>query len=502
MVKNTLQVPKAPIASLKPHPANSRQHPDAQIQVLVGLLKRFGWMRPILVDKHDQIIAGHGIVMAAKALGETEVPVLRLDHLKPDELRAYLIADNQSGQLSLWDRTILAPELLALRASGFDLEGLGFDEDALTDLLGDDKPPESNAPDEEPEQPPAVTEPGDLWLLGNHALICGDSTSPKVLAKLMAHERAALIHTDPPYGVSYQARSGKHQAIEGDDKRGDDLANNLLLPALRAALKHCRENAAAYVWHASSTADAFRHAMRQAGLVESAIIIWVKRQIVLGWGHYRWQHEPCFYAMRDGTTPEWYGGRDQSTVWRVELRERDRVAASIGRGLVITDGQGHRLWVSTEVPDRAKTREVRLEQGQRLEIDESDASSTVWEVGRDDGERIHPTAKPVALCRRAIENSTAKGEIVINSFGGSGSTLIACELTGRKARIVELDPAYCDRILARWAALTGREPKLSTGEGMAAIAKARGKPTPKAPAATRGIKGAGGKPKPKAKRGA
>ncbi len=334
----------------------------------------------------------------------------------------------------------------------------GYTEDDFDGLIesitgADDAEP--NDQDNEHEQPlPPMSKPGDLWILGPHRLICGDATDGPTIERLMDGEKAAMVHTDPPYGVSYETQSGKFAMIKNDDKTHDELYYKLLLPAFNNYRKHTIEEAAFYIWHASSTRRDFEDAMTAAGLMENQYIIWVKNGISLGRADYQWAHEPCFYAGKSGISPNFYGDRAQHTVWRVTTRKDGQMMTVLGSGVVLTDGTGGKLCITDKPPKGKKMRYVRMEEGKPIDLYQEDRMQTVWEVARETN-TLHPTQKPVEIPIRAIENSSQPGEIVLDFFGGSGSTLMGAELTGRRCFTTELDPIYSDVIISRYVAQTG-----------------------------------------------
>jgi DNA modification methylase len=311
--------------------------------------------------------------------------------------------------------------------------------------------------DEAPEPPgDPRTRPGDLYELGPHRLLCGDATSLEAARLLFGEERAACVFTDPPYGVSYVAPSGNFDMIVNDDRTEDDLVNNLLLPALKVAVAFTLPNAGFYIWHASSTREDFSFALKAAGLLERQYIIWAKPGFILGHSDYRWAHEPCFYASKEGKVPAFYGDRSQSTVWRATIQAAKRTSAILGTGLVLIDGSGGRIYLEPKAPNGKKVRTMRVLPGQTIFISSNDRADDLWEIGRDDtGD--HPTQKPVALARRALENSSLPGDIVYDGFLGSGTTLIAAELTGRICFGTELTPDYCDVIVDRYVRTSGNK---------------------------------------------
>ena len=388
------QIETLDINSLIPYARNARTHSEAQIAQIAGSIKEFGFTNPILIDKDNGIIAGHGRVAAARKLNLTEVPCIRLEHLSETQRKAYILADNRIALNSGWEAELLSTELEELKDLGVNLESLGFDSDEIDALLNKIEPTAGlTDEDEAPEvQEQAVTKPGDIWVMGNHRLMCGDSTSIDAVDKLMAGQKADMVFTDPPYGMSYEGGRGKKQfgMIKNDDAQGDDLIS-LVQDALSTAKASSKEGASAYVCFPWRTYAEFESAMESCGLAINSCIVWDKKSVGLGHQDYRPQHEFIFYSKGG----QFYGDRSQSDVWYM------------GRG--------------------------------------------------NTGAYVHPTQKPVELIEKAINNSSKAGDAVIDCFGGSGSTLIACEKTGRIARLMELDPKYCDVIVKRWQQFTGKK---------------------------------------------
>lgn len=434
-----------PLGTLKVAPNNPRRHGARQIDQVVASMRRFGWTAPILVDETDTIVAGEARFEAARKLRLPQAPCVVLEGLSESERRAYRIADNRIALDATWDEAILALELRDVEGAGVDIELLGFAADELAKLF-EPTPAEAAAAIDTAAPPRAdpVTCLGDVWQLGPHRLVCGDSTKPETLARLfddggparllltdppygMAYDNnrklvpvaADLLVTDPPYGMSYDGGRAKadllltdppygmsfgkgkeagstakgatvkaHGMILGDDAKGDALVD-LVAGALTAAVPHLRRGSAAYVFFTWRTYVEFHRALSRAALSIDACIVWDKGSIGLGYQHYRPQHEFCFYSAGS----RWHGGKTEGDVW------------TLSRGAT--------------------------------------------------GEYVHPTQKPVTLLERAIRNSSRAGETVLDVFGGSGSTLIACHRLGRAARLVELDPRYCDAIVKRWEAMTG-----------------------------------------------
>lgn len=397
------------VADLIPYANNSRTHSDEQVAQIAASIREFGWTNPILIDGEDTIIAGHGRLLAARKLGMDEVPTIVLDHLTKAQQKALVIADNQLALNAGWNLDLLKIELQELDLEDFDLGLLGFDDKFLDGLL-EPEPSEGltdeDAVPEVPEQPKTVL--GDVWVLGNHRLMCGDSTSVTAFDQLMNGAKADMIFTDPPYGMSYGggraagstpkgALVKAHGMIMNDDLQGDNLIA-LVRDAIATSSAAMKEGGALYACFTWRTYAEFEAGLESSGHKVKACIVWDKKSIGLGNSHYRPQHEFIFYCG-----VQWYGDKSQSDVWYMS------------RGAT--------------------------------------------------GEYVHPTQKPVELVERALNNSSKAGDVVIDCFGGSGSTLIACEKTNRHARLMELDPKYCDVIIKRGQDFTGQRAILAeTGE--------------------------------------
>lgn len=447
------------IGKAVPNPKNPNQHPKAQIELLAKIIKAQGWRQPITIsNRSGLIVKGHGRLEAALMLGADQVPVDFQNYATEAEEIADLTADNRLAELAELSNTMLADLLADFDTGEMPIELTGYTEEDLEGILdaiaGEDDA-EPNDQDDEHEQPlPPMSKPGDLWILGPHRLICGDATDEATIERLMDGEKAHMVHTDPPYGVSYETQSGNFGMIKNDDKTHDELFNKLLLPAFNLYRKHTIEKAAFYIWHASSTRRDFEDAMTAAGLMENQYIIWAKNGIALGRADYQWAHEPCFYASRAGISPNFYGDRAQHTVWRVTTRKDGAMMTVLGSGVVLTDGTGGKLCITDKPPKGKKMRYLRMEEGKPVDLYQEDRMNTIWEVARETG-TLHPTQKPVELPIRAIENSSQPGEIVLDFFGGSGSTLLGAEITGRRCFTTELDPVYCDVIISRYVTQTG-----------------------------------------------
>ena len=390
-----VQIENRPIEALIPYARNSRTHSDAQVAQIAASIREFGWTNPVLVDGSNGIIAGHGRVLAARKLGFEQVPVIELAHLSESQKRAYVLADNKLAENAGWDDELLRIELEALQAAGFDLSLTGFADDELAalmaELAGNEGLTDDDAVPEVTDDP--VSQPGDVWLLGEHRLLCGDATDPVALETLMGSDLADMAFTDPPYNVNYantakDKQRGTHRPILNDNL-GEGFAG-FLSAACANLLAYSK--GAVYIAMSSSELDTLQLAFRGAGGKWSTFIIWAKNTFTLGRADYQRQYEPILYGWRDGVDHFWCGDRDQGDVWFINKPVKND---------------------------------------------------------------LHPTMKPVELVERAIRNSSKTRDIVLDLFGGSGTTLIAAEKTQRRARLVELDPKYVDVIVKRWQDYTG-----------------------------------------------
>jgi len=406
------------------HPRNPKEH---ALDDLDRSFSRWGYTAPVILDEASgKLAAGHGRVDGLEDRrhrgdeppervvvrdGRWHVPVLRgVEFQSPDELLAYLVADNRLTGLGGWNDALLAEVLSEIRERDVPMEGVGYSSDqvdAILDWQSEDPTREVPTPD-----PPEEIESkrGEIYELGPHRLMCGDATDPGDLAELMDGEMASLVFTDPPYGISYEAtvrkaRDGEELALKkaglleprfspiaSDDLRGEDLFN-FLVAAFRALREVSDPSAAWYVWHASRTQILFERALNEVGYAVRAQIVWAKTRAALNFGHYNFKHEPCFYAFREGCSTAWYGDLKQTTLWQVPSK-----------------------------------------------------SGAVYQ---------HPTQKPVGLAGIGIRNSSRRGGVVLDPFAGSGSTLIAADQLGRRAFLVELEPRYCDVIRRRWEGAHG-----------------------------------------------
>ena len=391
----TSKMQLVPIDKLVPYINNSRTHSPEQVMKLRASLREFGFINPVIIDKDYGVIAGHGRLMAAKEEGMTEVPCVFAEHLTEAQKKAYIIADNRMAMDAGWDEELLRVEIESLEAEAFDLSLTGFDEKELSKLFDDGNETEDDDFDVDAElEKPPITQPGDIWLLGRHRLLCGDSTKPETFEVLMGGMKANLVITDPPYNVNYESSAGK---IKNDNMK-DDAFYHFLLDAFMQTEAAMDDEASIYVFHADTEGLNFRRAFADAGFYLSGCCIWKKQSLVLGRSPYQWQHEPVLYGWKKSGKHLWYAGRKETTVWEYDKPKKN-------------------------------------------------------------GD--HPTMKPVPLLAYPIKNSSMTNAIVLDPFGGSGSTLIACEQTDRICFTVELDEKYCDVIVKRYIEQVGTADNVS-----------------------------------------
>jgi DNA modification methylase len=413
----TLAVEYRPYETLVPYDRNARTHSAEQVEQIAASMVAFGWTNPVLVDEHSGIIAGHGRRLGAQRAWDTGrvipnvpkgmVPVIVLRGLSQAKKEALILADNKIALNAGWDDRLLATELAnlqdALEAEGLDLAITGFDDAEASKLIDalEEHGPGLGGGDDAPDFPiEPVSRTGDLWLLGDHRLLVGDTLDPAAMERLMNGAKADLVLTDPPYGIDYHySRAEDKGRIQGDKMSGADLIN-FLGDAFKALLAASKPSAPLYIWFSSNMTKETHIALGNAGKKPSTEIIWDKAALGVGFNDYRNSHEACIFVS--GGKGAWYGGRDESTIWQVK-RERDYK---------------------------------------------------------------HPTQKPAELFIRAVRNSSKQGDMVVDGFGGSGTTVIACQATGRAARVMEKEPGYADVIIGRWQKWTGQAATLATKDGM------------------------------------
>lgn len=406
------------IDKLVPYARNPRKNDDA-VPKMAGLIKEFGFKVPVVIRSDGEVIDGHLRLKAARQLGMKEVPVVLADEWTPAQVKAFRLAVNRSAEWAEWDDDLLKLELDDLKLEDFDLDLIGFEDVALddggTEGLTD--------PDEVPEmQEKPVTRQGDIWLLGKHRLMCGDSTDAGSVALLMAGEKADMVFTDPPYGVSYTEKNeflkarGKAMAcptrIQNDDMPPDDM-HDFWVSAFKNMHENTKERMCYYITAPQDGDLLLLLAVRESGFMLKHQLIWNKNNHVLGRCDYDYKHEPIIYGWKIGGTHTFYGGGQFKT--------------------------------------------------------------TVWDIPKPTQSKLHPTMKPIALIENALLNSSKEQDIILDLFGGSGSTLIACEQTGRQCRMMELSEHYVDVIIRRWQDFTGKEATLEgDGRTFAQIAEERG----------------------------
>lgn len=410
------------LADLVPYERNAKQHSAEQVQKIADSIKEFGFLSPVLIDRAGNIIAGHGRVMAAKSLGMKTVPAVYIEGLTETQRRAYILADNKLTELGGWDDQLLSLELDDLKASGFDIDLTGFTIDDI--IISEESSPEfteEQLDDLKASGKAPRIKPGEVWQLGEHRLMCGDSTKAEDVKKLMGGELADLLLTDPPYNVDYEGCTKDKLKIEGDNM--DEITQiDFLQDAFVNAWNAMKPGAAYYCWYASMTQKAFHIALENSGLKPHQLLIWVKNGMVLGRQDYQWRHEPCFYGWKEGG-PHYF----------IDVRS-----------------------FTTVSDDTEKlTREKAIEKLKEL----AQFSTAIYEDKpvRND---LHPTMKPVELFKKLIRNSSRPGDLVLDLFAGSGTSIIAADEMERRCYSMEYDPTYAEVIIQRWEDKTGQIAKL------------------------------------------
>ena len=389
MGKHTTEMKMVETSKLIPYVNNARTHSQEQVNKLRGSLREFGFINPVIIDSDFNVIAGHGRLMAAKEEGIEEVPCVLVDYLTEAQKKAYILADNRYAQDAGWDEELLRLEIESLEGMDFDVSLTGFDDQEIADLFADGE--STGAEDDDFDlsdalEKAAFVERGDVWQVGRHRLMCGDATSPEDVATLMGGKKANLIITDPPYNVAFESSDGL--SIK-NDKMENDKFYEFLLAAFKNMAEHLEKGGSAYVFHADTEGLNFRKAFIDAGFHLSGCCIWVKNSLVLGRSDYQWQHEPVLYGFLQNGKHYWSknAGRSQTTIWNFDKPKKNK---------------------------------------------------------------NHPTSKPLDLLAYPIGNSSQENAIVIDTFGGSGSTLMTCEQTNRICHTMELDEKYASVILRRY----------------------------------------------------
>ena len=436
------------IAALRQYERNAKQHSKEQVKKIADSIRRLGFISPCLIDTELNVIAGHGRILAAKEAGWTAVPCVFVEGLTEEERKAYILADNRLTELGEWDMDLVQQELAALAEADFDISLTGFD----TDLQFDDSMGRINDDGWTAEEEPPAEEPrsriGDIYQLGNHRLMCGDSTDPEMVAALMAGGHADLMVTDPPYNVGYgkaeseeelkrrKQKLRQHTQNDGAYLLNDNLDENEFVEFLSKAMSNgkeaLRDGGAFYVWYATLVTEQVFEAMRKADLKIRQTLIWVKGCFILGRQDYQWQHEPCLYGWKEGAAHYFLDNRKQSTV------------------------------IEDMLPDLAHMKKSEME-ALLKEIYAEEIATDVIREAKPNVSELHPTMKPLKLIARQIRNSSRPGETVLDLFGGSGTTLIACEQMDRRCLMMEYDPHYADVIVDRWERMTGQKAVLISG---------------------------------------
>lgn len=439
MYETNLQVEYVSTDELQEYKNNSKLHPSSQIDQIASSIDEFGFNSPILAWHNDEgepeIVAGHGRLMAARKLGMDELPVVFLDHMSEEQRRAYILVDNQLTMNSGFDIETLQSELMAI--TNIDMSEYRFDVNLDPyDEDGELEPIEADE-DELPNISPTIAKTGQIWALGDHRLICGDSTDPEVVRALMGTEKADLLLTDPPYNVDYASKNEMLSLVDKMNRIQDDIENDrfedgvqyreFIKGALGASLENMRDGAAFYIWFAAWHTKTMFDACESLGMKVRQELYWVKNNIVLGRQDYQWQTEPCIYGWKEGSH------------WFAPTRKEHNVIDDMA-----------------DLKNMDKKQLIRLVESLMLKNEETDAIRVDKPMVSDE----HPTTKPVQLFARLIRNSTYRGQTVLDVFAGSGTTAIACEQMGRKARMIEISEGYCDVIINRWQRFTGKTAEL------------------------------------------
>jgi DNA modification methylase len=408
------------ISNLTLDPNNARTHDNANLEAIAGSLTQFGQRKPIVIDQNNVVVAGNGTVTAAQSLGWTEIQAVRVPaDWDADRIKAFALADNRTAELAGWNQEVLNQQLRELEEVGIEVASFGFEvpDIPILDI--------ETFEDEYPEEVAVRTQLGDVWQLGKHRLVCGDSTNPDVVKTALGGQEADCVFTDPPYNVAYEGKTKDKLTIQNDDMT-DNQFGKFLFDFYAAAISNTKAGGPIYVCHADSEGESFRHNMVASGWLLKQCIIWVKNSLVLGRQDYNWQHEPILYGWKPGAAHSWYGPFTNTTIFESEKKDLTKLS-------------------------KQELQEI---------LEQAFTTSTVVREKRPSRSSIHPTMKPIALVSKLLKNSCVKDDLVLDQFGGSGSTLIACEQLGLRAGLVELDPKYCDATIQRWENLTGEKAEL------------------------------------------
>lgn len=387
-----MEIVNKKVIDLIPYINNSRTHNEEQVKQIVASINEFGFTNPLLIDEKDNIIAGHGRLLASKKLNMKEVPCIVLSGLTEAQKKAYIIADNKLALNAGWDEELLKLELENLKELDFDISLTGFNIDELDDVFGEEKEVEEDDFDCTPPEEPK-SKLGDIYQLGNHRLMCGDSTNENDVSKLVGEQKMDLLITDPPYNVDYTGKSKEAMKIQ-NDKMENNVFHDFLVKAFSNAYNFLKDGGAFYCWYASKEVVNFHTALEDSGFTVKQELIWNKNSMVMGRQDYQWKHEPCLYGWKETSSHAWYSDRKQTTI------------------------------INWDRPSKAD---------------------------------LHPTMKPIGLFDYQIKNSSKAGDNILDLFGGSGTTIIACEQNNRNAYTMEYDPKYVDVIIQRWETFTGNK---------------------------------------------
>ena len=411
-----MELKKLKLTEIKPYGKNPRKN-DGAVDAVAESIKQCGYCSPIVVDENYEVLAGHTRLKALKKLGRKECEVVVKEGLTEEQKQKYRILDNKTGEFAEWDLDILQEQLKDLDFEGFDF---GFDFPSFEEPL---QIVEDEIPEVDNENEP-ITQLGDIWQLGEHRLMCGDSTDAGTVAILMDGKQADLFLTDPPYNVAYVGKTKDALTIKNDKMKSDKF-REFLTSAFTAAVSVLKEGGGFYIWFASREHCNFETALNDSGLEVRQELIWKKNSLVIGRQDYQWKHEPCLYGWKDGAAHYFTNDRCQTTVF-----EDDTALKKMTKEQLIE--------VIKELQDTINP-------------------STIIHEAKPQRNELHPTMKPINLIGRLVRNSSKPKENVFDGFGGSGSTLIACEQLGRKCYTMELDPKYVDVIIKRWEELTGKK---------------------------------------------
>lgn len=425
-----MKLEKVPVNSLEPYENNAKIHTPEQVEQIIASIREFGFNDPIAIDENNMVIEGHGRLLALQQMGIQEVEVIRLNGLSDEQKRAYIHVHNQLTMNTGFDLDILEQELQSI--TQIDMAQFGFDLDFDVDLSDEEFKVDDEAPSTAGAAAPPRCSRGQVWACGRHRIMCGDGLNPEDVDLLTNGVQMDLCVTDPPYNVNYEGATEDHLTIMNDNMTSDDF-RKFLTAAFSQMLRVLKPGGGFYIWHADSEGLNFRQALTAAGGTIRQNLIWAKNSLVLGRQDYQWKHEPCLYGWKDGASHYFTNDRCQTTVFEnrpdLDNMSRDQLLQT-ARFLLAAVDQANTTIIHADKPLRAD---------------------------------LHPTMKPVPLIQRLVQNSSRRGERVLDLFGGSGTTMMACEASGRTAYLMELDPRYCDASISRWEEETGGKAELIYG---------------------------------------